>query len=169
MMRVLVMFFFGLVLLIRTLVIPAVVFVTVFVTVALPFVGVQAVDGLQTPAVPHCMAGVQVSWAGTLKDLGVGILVVALGRWLDGIDGIVSWSVAALQPPKVTLTMSITIVVATVVVVVMPIIAVSIITPVVGVAILLVGSRSPANVFLDLLVSLISVCPLLCHRELVLD
>jgi hypothetical protein len=45
-MRVLVAFFFGLVLLIRPLVIPMVVFVVVFVTAALPFVGVRAVDGL---------------------------------------------------------------------------------------------------------------------------
>jgi hypothetical protein len=44
-----------------------------------------------------------------------------------------------------------------------------IIAPVIGAAILLVGSRSPANVFLDLLVSLVSVCPLLHHREQVLD
>jgi hypothetical protein len=43
-MRVLVMFLFGLVLLIRSLVVPVIVFVTVFVTVALPFVGVRAVD-----------------------------------------------------------------------------------------------------------------------------
>jgi hypothetical protein len=50
-----------------------------------------------------------------------------------------------------------------------PIIAAPIIALVVGAAILLVGSRSPANVFLDLLVSLISVCLLLCLRELVLD
>jgi hypothetical protein len=110
-----------------------------------------------------------VSWAGTLKDLGVGILVVALGHWLDGIDGIVSWSVVALPSPKVIIMMSITIIVATVTVIVVPIIAAPIITLVIGAAILLVGSRSPANVFLDLLVSLISVCLLLCLRELVLD
>jgi hypothetical protein len=36
------------------------------------------------------MAGVQVSWAGTLKDLGVGIIIVALGPWLDGVNGIVN-------------------------------------------------------------------------------
>jgi hypothetical protein len=56
-----------------------------------------------------------------------------------------------------------------VVVVIAPIIAAviaaSIITPIVGVAILLVRSRSPTNVFLDLLVSLISACPLLHHHE----
>jgi hypothetical protein len=44
--RVLVTFFFGLVLLIRPLVILAVIFVTVFVTAALTFAGVRAVDGL---------------------------------------------------------------------------------------------------------------------------
>jgi hypothetical protein len=43
-MRVLVMFLFGLVLLIRSLVVPVIVFVTVFVTAALPFVGVRAID-----------------------------------------------------------------------------------------------------------------------------
>jgi hypothetical protein len=31
-----------------------------------------------------------MSQAGTLKDLGIGILIVALGRWLDGVDGIVN-------------------------------------------------------------------------------
>jgi hypothetical protein len=77
--RVLVVFFFGLVLLIRPLVISAVVFVTVFVIVVLPLVGVRAVDGLQAPAIPHCMARARVSQVGTLKDLGVGIFVVALG------------------------------------------------------------------------------------------
>jgi hypothetical protein len=110
------------------------------------------------------MARVWVSLAGILKDLGVGILVVVLGCWLDGIDGVVSWSVAALPPPKVILPTPITIVVATVTVVVAPIIA-----PVIGAAIWLVGSRSPANIFLDLLVGLISVYPLLRHCEQVLD
>jgi hypothetical protein len=45
----------------------------------------------------------------------------------------------------------------------------SIITSVVWAAILLVRAGSPANVFLDLLVSLISICPLLHHREKVLN
>jgi hypothetical protein len=31
-----------------------------------------------------------MSQAGTLKDLGIGILIVALGRWLDSVDGIVN-------------------------------------------------------------------------------
>jgi hypothetical protein len=119
------------------------------------------------------MARVQVSEVETLKDLGVGILIVALGRWLDGIDGVVSWLVAALPPPKDVLPMPITIVVAEVVVVIVSIVAVVIAAPiiawVIGVAILLVGLGSPANVFLDLLVSLISVCPLLRHRKQVLD
>jgi hypothetical protein len=94
------MIFFGLVLLIRPLVVSAVVLVAVFVTTALPFAGVQAVDGLQTLLVPYCMAGVWMSWAGTLKDLGVSILIVALGRWLDGVDSIVNWLVVALPPLK---------------------------------------------------------------------
>jgi hypothetical protein len=103
-----------------------------------------------------------MSRAGTLKDLGIGILIVALGRWLDGVDGVVNWSVAALPPPKVVLSTLITIVVA--VVIMTPIIA-----PVVWVAILLVGAGSLANVFLDLLVGLISICPLLRHCEKVLN
>jgi hypothetical protein len=41
------------------------------------------------------------------------------------------------------------------------VVMVPIITPVVGAAILLVEARSLANVFLDLLVGLVSVCPLL--------
>jgi hypothetical protein len=69
--------------------------------------------------------------------------------------------------------MLITIVVAAIAVVVAPIIAAVIVAPiitsVVRAAILLVGSRSPTNVFLDLLVSLVSVCPLLRHHEQVLD
>jgi hypothetical protein len=60
--------------------------------------------------------------------------------------------------------MPIMIVVAAVAVVVAPINAVVITT-----TILLVRSRSPANVFLDLLVGLVSICPLLCHCEQVLD
>jgi hypothetical protein len=99
-MRVLVMFFFDFVLPIRPLVVSAVVFVTVFVTVVLPLAGIRAVDRLQDPAIPHCMARVRVSWAGTLEDLGVGILVVALGPWLDGVDSAISWSVAALLSLK---------------------------------------------------------------------
>jgi hypothetical protein len=65
--------------------------------------------------------------------------------------------------------MPITIVVAVVVVVIASIIAVVIveliIMPVIRAVILLVGVRSPTNIFLDLLVGLVSVCPLLCHRE----
>jgi hypothetical protein len=56
-----------------------VIFIAIFVIVTLPFVGVRAVHGLWTPTVPHCMAKVRVSQAGTLKDLRVGILIVALG------------------------------------------------------------------------------------------
>jgi hypothetical protein len=69
--------------------------------------------------------------------------------------------------------MPIMIVVTAVAVVIAPIIAVVVAAPiiasVVGAAILMVGSRSLANIFLDLLVILVSVCPLLCHREQVLD
>jgi hypothetical protein len=91
-----------------------------------------------------------------------------LRRWLDSVDGIVNWSVVPLPLPKIILPTSITIVIAAVVVVIAPIIAVvvamPIIAPIVGAAILLVGARSPTNVFLDLLVSLVSICPLLCHH-----
>jgi hypothetical protein len=60
MMRVLVMFLFGLVLLIGPLVVPAVVFVTVLIVAVLPFTSVRAVDRLQTPAISHCMARVRM-------------------------------------------------------------------------------------------------------------
>jgi hypothetical protein len=116
------------------------------------------------------MVGVQMSWAGTLKNLRVGILIVALGRWLDGV---VNWSVVALPPPKVILPTPITIVVVAVTVVIAPIIAAvittSVIASVVEAVILLVEARSSANIFLDLLVGLVSICPLLRHREKVLD
>jgi hypothetical protein len=105
------------------------------------------------------MAEVWVSRAGTLKDLGVGVLVVALGPWLDSV---VSWSVVALPSPKVVLPMSVTIFVALIIVAV---IAAPIIAPIVGAVILPVRARSPANVFLDLLIGFNSVCPLLCHHE----
>jgi hypothetical protein len=108
-----------------------------------------------------------------LKDLGIGILIVALRRKIDSVDGIVNWSVAALPPPKIVLPTPITIVIVAVAVVVAPIIAVVIMTPiivpVIGTVILLVRARSPANIFLDLLVGLISICPLLHHCEKVLD
>jgi vacuolar-type H+-ATPase subunit I/STV1 len=114
-----------------------------------------------------------VSRIGTLKDLGVGIHILALGPWLDSIDGVVSWLVVALLPPKVVLPTPITIVVAVVAIVVasiiMAVVVAPIIVPVIRAVILLVKSRSLANVFLDLLVGLVSFCPLLCHREQFLD
>jgi hypothetical protein len=160
------MFFIDLVLLIRPLVVPAVVFIAIFVTAALPLAGVRAVDGFQAPAIPYCMVRVRVSQAGTPKDLGVGILVVALGPWLDGVDSGVSWSVVALPPPKVVLPTPIMIVVAPIIAAV---IAATIIAPVVGVTILLVEARVLANVFLDLRIGLVSVYPLFRHHEQVLD
>jgi hypothetical protein len=81
--------------------------------------------------------------------------------------------VAALSPPKVVLPTPVTIVVVAVAVVIALIIAAvvasPIITLVVGAVILLVGLRSPANVFLNLLVGLVNVCSLLRHREQDLD
>jgi hypothetical protein len=173
MMRVLVMFFFSLILLIRPIVVPAVVFIAVFVSAMLPLAGIRAVDGLQAPAIPHCVARARVSRAGTLKDLGVGILIVVLGPWLDGVDGLVSWSVVALPPSKVILPTPIMIVIVAVVVVIAPIITAvvtaSVIASVIGAVILLVGARSLANVFLDLLIGLVSICLLLHYCEQVLD
>jgi hypothetical protein len=165
MTRVLIAFLFGLVLLIRPLVVLAIIFVAIFVAAALPFAGVQVVDRLQTLAIPHCMVGIWMNQTGTLKDLGIGILIVALGRWLDSVDGIVTWSVVALPPPKVILPTPITIVIAAVTVIIVPIIATVVTTPIIWAAILLVGARSLADIFLDLLVGLISICPLLHHRE----
>jgi hypothetical protein len=114
-----------------------------------------------------------VSRVGTLKDLGVGIFVVTLSPWLDGVDSVVSWSVVALPPPKVVLPTPIMIVITVVVVVIALIIAAvvtaPIIAPIVGAVILLVRARSPTNVFLNLLVGLVSVRPLLHHHEQVLD
>jgi hypothetical protein len=119
------------------------------------------------------MVGVRMNRTGTLKDLGIGILTVALGRWLDGVDSVVSWSVVALPPPKVVLPTPIMIVITVVVVVIALIIAAvvtaPIIAPIVGAVILLVRARSPTNVFLNLLVGLVSVRPLLHHHEQVLD
>jgi hypothetical protein len=69
--------------------------------------------------------------------------------------------------------MPITIVVATVMVIIAPIIAavvmILIIASVVWAVILLVRAGNPANVILDLLVGLISICSLLRHHEKVLD
>jgi hypothetical protein len=131
MMRVLVTFLFGLVLLIRPFVIPLVIFVAVFIAAVLPFMSVRAVDRLLTPAIPYCMAGVWMGRAGTQKDLGIGILIVTLGRWLDGVDGVVSRSVAALPPSKFVLLTPITIVIAAVMVVIAPIIAAIVMTPII--------------------------------------
>jgi hypothetical protein len=79
----------------------------------------------------------------------------------------------ALPSPKVVLLTPITIVVVVVAVVIVPIIMVIVTMPiialVIGEAILLVEARSPANIFLDLLVGLVSICLLLCHREKVLN
>jgi hypothetical protein len=173
MTRVLVTFFLGLVLLIRPLVISVVIFVTVLIIAALPFTSVQAVDRLQTPAISHYMARVRMSRARPLKDLGVGILIIALGCWLDGIDGVIHNLVVALPPPKVVLLTPITIVIATVMIIVAPIVATvvttQIIASVVRAMIWLVGARSSANILLDLLVGLVSICPLLHHHEKVLN
>jgi hypothetical protein len=120
------------------------------------------------------VAGIWVSRTGTLEDLGVGVFIVALAPWLDGIDGIVPWAVAAL-PPLVILpiTTPVAVVIAAVIVIVVPIIAaivaVPLVMPVVIAAILLVRTRSSPDILLDLLVGLISICPFFCHHEQVLD
>jgi hypothetical protein len=78
------------------------------------------------------MAGVRMSQAGTLKDLGIDIHIVVLGCWLDDIDGVVNWSVVTLPPPKVILLMPIMIVIVAVTVVVALIIATVITTPIIA-------------------------------------
>jgi hypothetical protein len=78
------------------------------------------------------MARVWMGRAGTLKDLGIGILIVALRRWLDGVDGVVSRSVVALPPSKFVLLTPITIVIATAADVVAPIIAAIVMTPIIA-------------------------------------
>jgi hypothetical protein len=119
------------------------------------------------------MARVQISRAGPLKDLGVCILVIVLGRWLDSVEGVIHYSVVALSSPKVILPTPITIVIVAVTVIIALIVMAVVTTPiimlVIGAAIWLVKVRSLANILLDLLVSLISVCPLLRHREKVLN
>jgi hypothetical protein len=119
------------------------------------------------------MARVRMSRAGPLKDLGVGIIIIVLGRWLDSVDGVIHYAVAALPPPKVILLTSMTIVIAVVTVIValivVTVVTTPIITPVIEAVIWLVGARSPANVLLDLLVGLINICPLLCHHEKVVN
>jgi hypothetical protein len=62
--------------------------------------------------------------------------------------------------------MSITIIIVPIIMVV---IVTPIIMPVIGAAILLVKARSLTNILLNLLIGLVSVCPLLHHREQVLD
>jgi hypothetical protein len=132
MTRVLVTFLFGLVLLMRPLVVPAIIFVAIFVAATLPFMGIRAIDRLQTPAISHCMARVRMSRVGTLKDLGVGILIIALGHWFDCIDGIIHYSVAALPPPKIVLLTPITIIIAVVMVIIASIITVVVTMPIIA-------------------------------------
>jgi hypothetical protein len=119
------------------------------------------------------MAGVWMSRAGTLKDHGIRILIIALGHWFDGINGVNHYSVAALPPPKVILPMPITIVITVVTVITAPIITAVVITPiitsVIEAAIWSVGVGGSANVILNLLVGLITICPLLRHREKILN
>jgi hypothetical protein len=114
-----------------------------------------------------------MSRAGPLKDLGVGILIIVLGRWLDGVDGVIYYSVAALPPPKVVLLTPIMIVIGVVMVIVALIIATIVMTPIIALAvratIWLVRARSPANVLHDLLVDLIIICPLLRQHEKILN
>jgi hypothetical protein len=118
---------------------------------------------------------IRVSRTGTLEDLGVGIFIVALGSWLDGVDGVVHWVVAVLSPPRVILLIMtpVAVVIAAVTVIIAPIIATVIVAPlimlIVVAAVQLVITRSSPGILLDLLVSLVSMCPLFCHHEKVLD
>jgi hypothetical protein len=121
------------------------------------------------------VARIRVSRTGILKDLGVGVFIVELAPWLDGVDGVVHWSVAALSPPGVILpiTTPVTVVIVAVTVIIVPIIVMVImaplITPVIVAAILLARMRSSPDILLDLLVGLGSIYPLFCHHEQVLD
>jgi hypothetical protein len=98
-----------------------------------------------------------------------------LGPWLDGVDGVVHWAVAILPPPGVVLliTVPVAVVIVVVVVIIAPIIvaiiAVLLITPVVIAVVRLVRTRSSPDILLDLLVGLVSICPLFRHHEQVLD
>jgi hypothetical protein len=98
-----------------------------------------------------------------------------LTPWLDGVHGVVHWSVVALPPLGVILpiTMPVAVVIVAVAVIIALIIAVVIsaplVTPVVVAVILLVRTRSSPDILLDLLVGLIRICSLFCHHELVLD
>jgi hypothetical protein len=73
-----------------------------------------------------------MSRARTLKDFGVGILIIALGCWFDGIDGVIHYLVVALPPPKVILSTPITIVIAAIAVIVAPIVAAVITMPIIA-------------------------------------
>jgi hypothetical protein len=53
--------------------------------------------------------------------------------------------------------------------IIMTVITTLIIAPVIRAVILLIGAGGSTNVFLDLLVGLISICPLLRHHEKVLN
>jgi hypothetical protein len=77
------------------------------------------------------MARVRMSWARTLKDLRIDILIITLGHCLDGIDGVINWLDAGLPPPKVVLPMPIMIIVAAVIVIVVPIITVVVVAPII--------------------------------------
>jgi hypothetical protein len=121
------------------------------------------------------VAGIWVSQTGTLEDLRVGVFIVTLSPWLDGVDGVIHWAVAILPPPGVVLpiTTPVAVVIVAVVVIVAPIITVVIAVPlimsVVVAMVWLVRMRSSPNILLDLLVSLVSFCPLFHHHEQVLD
>jgi hypothetical protein len=121
------------------------------------------------------VARIRVSQKGTLEDLGVDVFIVVLAPWLDGVDGVIDWAVAALPPPGVILPimMLVTVVIAAVtiivVLIIMVVVAALLITLVIVAAILLVGTRSSLDILLDLLVGLVSICPLFHHHEKVLD
>jgi hypothetical protein len=105
---------------------------------------------------------IRVCQTGTLEDLAVGVFIVTLGPWLHGVDGVVHWAVAVLPPPRVVLPIMMPIVVVTVAVTVIValIIVAPLITLVIVAVVQLVRMRSSPNILLDLLVSLISICPL---------
>jgi hypothetical protein len=64
------------------------------------------------------------------------------------------------------ITTPVAVVIAAIAVIVVPIIVAPLITPVVVAAILLVRMRGSLDILLDLLVGLVSICPLFCHHEI---
>ena len=85
---------------------------------AQPFV-VPTKDGLEAIALPHRVTGARVSGTGTLKDLGVRVVVVPFASRPDVVDGIFV-ALCSVPPPKIVTPVmaSVVTIIATVAVVV---------------------------------------------------